>query len=221
MTDTGNPYDSPYVRDLVDGVKSRNELAAGHPDLRQSTPGATHSLGRLRTQRGNTVDLEPFTGGADSFTPGGFSHAGEVALRLFDAAGNAGATGALHPTANPLRQDSHQHRDSATPPNGTHNDDDPRSNVLSTGSPSSVVSGPRAAANAQESHPARGLSNNLAYGDSGIHVNENLPCDSVQSRAVDHNAPNYAQAGPSDHPTTVKHQVLDMLREQARKATNG
>ena len=122
--DAGNPYNSPYVRDIVNPPKSRNALAMGHPDLRQSNTNFSDVLANMRTARGNIVDL-----GVNEHTPGGFSHAGEVALRLFDAAGQAGQysfdSNASHaqrtfPSANPLRPDYHQSRGSATPANGSH-----------------------------------------------------------------------------------------------------
>ena len=126
---TMDPFQTPYVENIVNPRKSRNQLAAEHPNLRNSAPGSTEALGHLRTRRGNTMDTAEFTGGADSITPGGFSHAGEVGLRLFDAAGQAGAKGPLHPTANPLRPADHTARDSGTPcdegcGSGAHYDSD-------------------------------------------------------------------------------------------------
>lgn len=96
------------------GTSSR--VAVGHGDLRQSNTDFSTVLARLSTRRGNVVDL-----GVPDNTPGGFSHPGEVALRLFDGRTQAGGFDGMAPVGgNPLRPADHQSRGSATAPNGTH-----------------------------------------------------------------------------------------------------
>jgi hypothetical protein len=94
-------------------------VAYSHPDLRQSDADfgtVIENIRTLRTARGNVVDL-----GIPDNTSGGFSHPDEVAIRLYDAAQHAGSfRGMQDVEVDPLRPADHQHRDSATAPNGTH-----------------------------------------------------------------------------------------------------
>ena len=124
----GNPYDSPFVRNLMNPPQSRNALAAGHPDLRrQSNTNFSEMFANLRTARGNVVDL-----GVSENTPGAYSHAGEIALRQLDAAGQAGVYHGMNNFSDsPLRPADHQHRGSAVPANGSHSLGDVTSHAVS------------------------------------------------------------------------------------------
>jgi hypothetical protein len=96
------------------GTSSRR-IAVNHPDLRQSSTDASTVIARLRTARGNTVDL-----GISDSTPGGFSHAGEVALHLFDAAGDAGSFAGMMPVSgDPSRPAAHRAATGSSS-NGSH-----------------------------------------------------------------------------------------------------
>lgn len=97
------------------GTSSRR-VAVNHPDLRQSSTDASTVIARLRTARGNVQDIGF---GPDSAVPGGFSHAGEVALHLFDAAGDAGSFAGMMPVSgDPLRPADHQAASGSS--NGSH-----------------------------------------------------------------------------------------------------
>lgn len=86
MAAAGNPADVPDFGSRRAG--SSREVAYGHPDLRNSSTDFNTVLSRIRMVRGSTIDL----GGKETDqTPGGYSHAaGEIALRLYDAANEAG-----------------------------------------------------------------------------------------------------------------------------------
>jgi hypothetical protein len=97
-----------------DGPRAPRRVAVDHPDLRQSNTSFSAVLANLRTVRGNVVDL-----GIPDSSAGGFSHAGEVALRSFDSANQAGNYRGLSQPVdhNPLRDDYHPAANSATSPN--------------------------------------------------------------------------------------------------------
>jgi hypothetical protein len=100
----GTPSVGSYSRQRTAGGNGR--VAVGTHYLVQSNPGVTEVLATLRTARGNVQDIGF---GPDSNVPGGFSHAGEVALHLFDAAGNAGSFPGMMPVSgDPQRPASHQ-----------------------------------------------------------------------------------------------------------------
>jgi hypothetical protein len=110
----GNPVSG--FPDVAGRQVNSRELAFQHPDLRQSNTDFSEVLSRLRTARGNVVDL-----GVPDGTAGGFSHAGEVALHSFDAAMLAGEYRGMQAVDHdPLRPDYHPARASGTPPNGSH-----------------------------------------------------------------------------------------------------
>ncbi|HEV2932560.1 MAG TPA: hypothetical protein VGY96_05460 [Streptosporangiaceae bacterium] len=71
--------------------------------------------------------------GVPDSTPGGFSHAGAVALASFDAANQASASydGMMPVNHNPVRPDYHQSRGSATAGNGSHSSGS-QANAVST-----------------------------------------------------------------------------------------
>jgi len=117
LTD-GHAASSPGDHGVGQGRSSF--IAAHHPDLRQSNTSFDDVLARLRTVNGDNAN-----GDRDiTYTPG------EVALRMFDAAGQAGHYHGMGPVnPSPERQDWHQHRGSAVPPNGTHSLSDPRSHA--------------------------------------------------------------------------------------------
>lgn len=113
--------------DHGNGTGRNDHVAFGHQDLRQSNVSFSDVLARLHTVRGNTVDL-----GVPDNTPGGFSHAGQVALASFDAANQAGSyRGMQAVNHNPQRADYHQERGSATMPNGSHSLASPESTAVS------------------------------------------------------------------------------------------
>lgn len=90
------------------------EIAYNHESLRQSSPAAFEALSRLQTVRGDLM-------GEYAPNLGGFSHAGNVALNLFNARRDAGSFGGMNPVnPDPLRPDHHVAPLNATGPNGTH-----------------------------------------------------------------------------------------------------
>ena len=115
---------SPSTGDHGVGQGRSSFIAAHHPDLRQSSTSFDDVLARLRTVNGDNAN-----GDRDiTHTPG------EVALRMFDAAGQAGHYHGMGPVnPSPERPDWHQHRDSATPPNGSHSLADPGSHAGAPG----------------------------------------------------------------------------------------
>ena len=103
-------------------------LALGHPDLRQSNTNFNDVIARLRTVNGDDQN------GDRSVT----YTAGEVGLSLFNARGAAGAYPGMQPVGHsPQRDDWHQARGSATPPNGPHGAGNPASRPPLSGMKSS------------------------------------------------------------------------------------
>jgi hypothetical protein len=109
------------------GAGRPGEVSWGHPDLRQSSVSFGDVIARLRTQRGDALDPPGRDPGAGNGM-GGFAYAGQVALRAFDAAGEAGAYRGMDPrNQSPARPDYHPARGSGTPPNGSHSTASPAS----------------------------------------------------------------------------------------------
>lgn len=78
-------------------------IAWGHPDLRQSNTDFSNVIARLRTVRGNTMDA-----GVDPATPGYGDVVGDIALRGFEAASQAGSYRGMPDRAgNGYREDYH------------------------------------------------------------------------------------------------------------------
>jgi hypothetical protein len=111
----GNPASVPDFN--AERAGSSPRVAVDHPDLRQSDTDFSQVLSRLATRRGNVQDLN-----LPESVPGGFSHAGSVALNFFDGANQAGAVHGLRDPLNPdpYRPADHPSRTSATPDNGGH-----------------------------------------------------------------------------------------------------
>jgi len=110
----GHQFPSP-AGDHGRGQGRNSAVAFDHPDLRQSSTSFDQILARLRTVRGNVLDL-----GVSDSTPGGYSHAGEVALASFDQAARAGSyRGMQSVDHDPLRQNYHQAA-SGSGSNGSH-----------------------------------------------------------------------------------------------------
>ena len=137
MAATGNPVENPHQDRRVSepltqghansstgdhglGQGRNGAVAYGHPDLRQQgNLDFSEVLSRLHTVRGNVLDL-----GIPDNSAGGFSHAGEVALRIFDAAAQAGSySGMPDIDPDPLRPAAYPARTSATADNGSHSYD--------------------------------------------------------------------------------------------------
>ena len=116
---TGNPYPNSYAAER--GARNSGRVAVNHPDLRQSNTDFSEAFSRLHTARGDRLDPPGADPMADGNMLGGFSHPGEVALRLFDAAGMAGSfRGMQDVNPDPLRPADHIARTSATADDGSH-----------------------------------------------------------------------------------------------------
>jgi hypothetical protein len=104
-------HQAPSTGDHGAGQGRGSHIAAHHPDLKQSNTSFSDVLARLRTVAGDNA-----YGDKDiTYT------AGEVALRQFDAAGQAGHYHNMQPVnPSPMRPDWHTARNSATAPNGSH-----------------------------------------------------------------------------------------------------
>lgn len=114
---------SPSTGDHGVGQGRGSHIAAHHPDLRQSNTSFDSVLATLRTVRGDRTAAE--------IGLAGFAEAGEVTVRQFDAAGQAGHYHDMQPVnPSPQRPDWHQARGSATSPNGGHSLASPQSNAV-------------------------------------------------------------------------------------------
>jgi hypothetical protein len=123
----GAGHAAPSPGDHGRGQGRAAEVAFNHPDLRQSNVSFGDVIARLRTQRGDALDPPGRDPGAGNGM-GGFAYAGQVALRAFDAAAEAGAYRGMNPRdSNPVRPDYHPARGSGTPPNGSHSTAGPTS----------------------------------------------------------------------------------------------
>jgi hypothetical protein len=113
---------APSTGDHGVGAGRRAEIAVGHDTMRQhqAPTGFDQVLSRLRTVAGDNA-----YGDKDiTYMPG------EVALRMFDAAGQAGNYhGMQQVNPSPQRPDWHQSRGSATMPNGSHGLSNPGSHA--------------------------------------------------------------------------------------------
>jgi hypothetical protein len=110
---------SPSTGDHGVGQGRSSFLAAHHPDLKQSNTSFDQVITRLQTVNGD--------GNGDRSTT---YTAGEVGLRMFNAAGQAGHYHDMAPVdPSPQRPDWHTARNSATPPNGSHSTGRPLGNA--------------------------------------------------------------------------------------------
>jgi hypothetical protein len=114
------PSSGDHGAAFADPMPGPRALALGHPDLRQSSTSFDTMLAKQRTVNGDNANGDRGV----TYT------AGEVALNLFNARGQAGQYRGMGPVGHsPDRPDWHQARGSATPPNGTHGLSDPGSHA--------------------------------------------------------------------------------------------
>ena len=99
------------------GMSRSDHIAWDHPDLRQHST-TIEPFAELHTVNGVTIGSLAF-------------QSGRVNVSRLDAYNSAGAPQFREqPSGNPVRPDYHQHRDSATPPNGSHSLANPTSHAV-------------------------------------------------------------------------------------------